>query len=151
MKSQILADFVAELTLDPKTMSAEPKDWCILIVDGASNVKGSGVGVHCRSPDLLGFNAFNNEAEYESLIAGLRLAKMLGARRLKVHSDSQLVVNQVLGEYTVKDTRIEAYLSIVRSLVKHFEKYTIHQISRDLNTQADALATFGSTSEPSIR
>ena len=46
---------------------------------------------------------------------------------------------------------MEAYLSIVRSLVKNFEEHTIQQISRDLNTQVDALATFGYTSEPSLR
>ena len=58
--------------------------------------KGSGVGVFCKSPDgeiieqsfRLGFNALNNEAEYEALIAGLRLAKALGARRLRIYSDS---------------------------------------------------------------
>ena len=36
----------------------------------------------------LGFKASNNEAEYEALMAGLRLAKTLGAHRLKIHSDS---------------------------------------------------------------
>ena len=69
---------------------------------------------------------------------------------MKIHSDSQLVVNQVFGEYTAKDARIEAYLRVVHSLLKNFEEHTIQQISRDLNTQADTLATFGSTSEPNI-
>ena len=57
------------------------------MVDEASNVKGSGVGVYRRSPDgevieqsfRLGFNASNNEAEYEALIAILNLTKTLGA------------------------------------------------------------------------
>ena len=82
------------------------------------------------------------------MIAGLRLAKALEARRLKIHSDSQLIVNQVLGEYIVKDTRMESYINVIRSLVKHFEEYTIQQISRELNTQVDTLAIFGSTSKP---
>ena len=96
-------------------------------------IKGSSVGEYLKSHDgevvkqsfRLGFSASNNEAEYEALIAGLRLAKVLGARRLKVHSDSQLIVNQVLNEYTTKDTRMESYLNIVCSLVKYFEEYTI--------------------------
>ena len=46
---------------------------------------------------------------------------------------------------------MEAYLSVVHSLVKNFEEHRIQQISNDLNTQADALATFASTSEPSLR
>ena len=46
---------------------------------------------------------------------------------------------------------MEAYLCVVRSLVKHFKEYTIQQILRDLNNQVDALVNFGSTSEPSLR
>ena len=87
LKSQIFADFVAELTPDPPTTNIKPEDWWTLMVNEASNVKGSGVGVYCRSLDSeiieqsfrLGFNASNNDAEYEALIAGLRLAKTLGA------------------------------------------------------------------------
>ena len=129
------------------------------MVDGASNVKDSGIGVYCRSTDgevieqffRLRLKASNNEAEYEALIAGLRLAITLGARWLKIHSDLQLVGNQVFGKYTAKDTKMKAYLNVISSLVKHFKKYTIQQVSRDLNTQTDALASFGSSSEPSIR
>ena len=128
------------------------------MVDRASNFKGFGVGVFCKTPDdeiieqsfCLGFDSSNNEAEYEALIARLRLAMALGARRLRIYSDSQLVVNQVLGEHTTKDARMEAYLNVVCSLVQHFEEYLVQQVSRDLNTQVDALASFGSTSEPNL-
>ena len=84
------------------------------MVDGASNVKGLGIVVYLKSTNnevieqsfRLGFKASNNEAECEALIAGLQLAKALGPRMLKVQSDSRLIVNQVLGEYTVKDPRM---------------------------------------------
>ena len=46
-----------------------------------------------------GFQASNNEAEYETLIMGLKLEKELRVCNLKVHSDSQLVVNQVNDSY----------------------------------------------------
>ena len=47
------------------------------------------------------FPAKNNKAEYEAVITGLWLAKHLKAERLKLHSDSQVVVNQIKGEYEV--------------------------------------------------
>ena len=46
---------------------------------------------------------------------------------------------------------MEAYLNVIRLLLQHFEEYSIQQVSRNLNTQTDALASFGSTSEPNLR
>ncbi|KAF8104275.1 hypothetical protein N665_0175s0004 [Sinapis alba] len=78
--------------------------------NGASSNKGSGIGVHLQSPTgklieqsfRLGFAASNNEAEYEALIAGLRLTKVVGAKRLQAFCDSQLVASQYSGDYEVK-------------------------------------------------
>ena len=77
-----------------------PPAW-ILFVDGSSNELGSGAGIVLTNPNGLkleqsvrfGFQASNNEAEYEALLAGLRLARAAGADRLMARSDSQLVVN----------------------------------------------------------
>ncbi|XP_028077759.1 uncharacterized protein LOC114279668 [Camellia sinensis] len=85
-----------------------------LFVDGASNRHGAGLGIVLNSPDglvieqaiTLGFPASNNEAEYEALLAGLRSALRMKATALMVFSDSKLVVNQVSGEYEVKDERM---------------------------------------------
>ncbi|KAF7810681.1 Retrovirus-related Pol polyprotein from transposon 297 family [Senna tora] len=73
--------------------------WTIF-VDGSSGKNGSGVGVTILTPEgiaveqalQLNFKTTNNQAEYEALIAGLRLAKELGAKQATVHSDSQLSV-----------------------------------------------------------
>ncbi|CAL8991543.1 unnamed protein product [Prunus brigantina] len=73
-----------------------------LYVDGSSNRQGSGAGLVLKTPDhttieyaiRFQFRASNNEAEYEALLAGLRLAQHTGAERLLICSDSQLVVNQ---------------------------------------------------------
>lgn len=89
--------------------------------------------------------------KYEALIAGLWLAKALGALRLKVHSDSQLIMNQVLSEYTAKDRWIESYLVVVKSLKAQFDECNIKQVPRSSNTQTDALTSLGSTFEPSTR
>lgn len=85
-------------------MNNEPKHPWTLMVDEASNVKGSVIGVYLKLSNnevikqsfRLGFKVYNNEAEYEALIARLRSTKVIRARRLKVQSDSQLIVNQVL-------------------------------------------------------
>ncbi|MCI04575.1 gag-pol polyprotein, partial [Trifolium medium] len=80
IKSQMLADFVLEMSTPPGENSAQP--WT-LSVDGASNIRGSGAGVVLEDPDgvlieqslRFSFKASNNQAEYEALIAGMKLAK----------------------------------------------------------------------------
>ncbi|XP_048623567.1 uncharacterized protein LOC106413279 [Brassica napus] len=108
-KSQVLADFLIELTPELEQDLILPSVNWILHVDGSSTSKGSGAGVQLQSPtgELIrqsfsfGFAASNNEAEYESLIAGLRLAKAVKAKRISAYCDSQLVVSQYLGDYDV--------------------------------------------------
>lgn len=82
-----------------------------LHVDGVSNNLGAGAGIVLLSLGgtvnettlTIGFTASNNEAEYEALIAGLQLARHLGAEGIKVYSDSQLVVKQLHDDYNIKD------------------------------------------------
>ncbi|GJS50010.1 reverse transcriptase domain-containing protein [Tanacetum coccineum] len=56
------------------------------------------------------FDAINNEAEYEALIAGLRIAKQMGVKNLQANVDSRLVANQVNGTYVTKETDMIHYL-----------------------------------------
>ncbi|MCI51251.1 gag-pol polyprotein, partial [Trifolium medium] len=80
IKSQVLADFVLELTNPPN--ESKPRPWT-LSVDDSSNLRGSGAGVVLEGPDgvlieqslRFAFKASNNQAEYEALIAGMKLAK----------------------------------------------------------------------------
>lgn len=58
----------------------------------------------------LAFKTTNNEAEYEALVVGLSIAKALGATEVEVKTDSQVVVNQVLGVYVAKDKKLKKYL-----------------------------------------
>nr|KYP65356.1 Retrovirus-related Pol polyprotein from transposon 17.6 [Cajanus cajan] len=108
LKAQCLVDFVAELT---PTTAEEPQVWT-LHVDGSSNSKGSGAGIILEGPNPVtlekslkfGFKVTNNQAEYEALLVGLRLARDLGARRVSCNSDSKLMVEQLSGTYQAKDT-----------------------------------------------
>ena len=56
------------------------------------------------------FKATNNEVEYKAVIARLQLCKALEARRVSLKTDSQLVLNQILGEYEVRDANMQKYL-----------------------------------------
>ncbi|XP_013589574.1 PREDICTED: uncharacterized protein LOC106298015 [Brassica oleracea var. oleracea] len=100
-KSQVLADFLIELTPELEQDLVLPCLNWILHVDGSSTNKGSKAGVQLQSPtgELIrqsfsfDFAASNNEAKYESLIAGLHLAKAVKAKRVNAYCDSQLVVS----------------------------------------------------------
>ena len=106
IKGQILVGFVMEFTLaEPVENAQTPTNLLIwkLFIDGATNAQGSGAGLILTSPEGIdiecalrfGFRAFNNEAEYEAVIAGLNLAHSLEIDQLEVCSDSQLVVRQI--------------------------------------------------------
>ncbi|KAJ9544403.1 LOW QUALITY PROTEIN: hypothetical protein OSB04_024110 [Centaurea solstitialis] len=167
IKSQALADFVAEFSPgieEPSydeisnVMIHDNEPWT-MHVDGASNARGSGLGVVLKSSHggnmvysiRCEFKTTNNEAEYEALIAGLDMAYNLGARWLHVRSDSLLVVNQINGEFQAKDSKMISYLKIAKDKIARFDKFSIEQIPRDLNMQADALANLGSAfNEPTL-
>ncbi|KAG7572509.1 Ribonuclease H-like superfamily [Arabidopsis suecica] len=99
---------------------------------------------------LMGYPS-NNEAKYEALLAGLRLALAIGAENIIAYCDSQLVVNQLAGDYEAKAPRMEAYLSAVKKLAGKFKEFELVRIPRGENTSADALAALASTSDPELR
>jgi hypothetical protein len=70
---------------------------------------------------------------------------------LDVFYDSQLVVNQISGEYTAKDEKMVAYLIEARRLLGEFKYVQVDHISRDLNGHADALASLASAVAPELR
>ena len=116
-KAQFLADFLNEYTGQPDKDNLEKPIWT-LHVDGSSTKGGSGAGLVLTGPHgvkilyalKFGFEASNNEAEYEALIAGIRLAKDIGAEKLEVFSDSMLVVQQLNGQYEAKGEGMIQYL-----------------------------------------
>ena len=87
IKGQIFADFVVELSSEATQVEGDDFRW-VLLVDGSSNQQGSGAGVILEGPNgvlieqslRFAFKASNNQAEYEALIAGIFLAKEMGAR-----------------------------------------------------------------------
>nr|AAU44223.1 putative polyprotein [Oryza sativa Japonica Group] len=115
--------------------------------------KGAGAGVTLTSPNgdvlrylvRLDFRATNNMAEYEGLLAGLRVAAGLGIRRLLVLGDSQLVVNQVCKEYRCSDPQMDAYVRQVRRMERHFDGIELRHVPRRDNAVADELSRLASS------
>ncbi|XP_024028291.1 uncharacterized protein LOC112093653 [Morus notabilis] len=123
-----------------------------LYVDGASNVNGCGTGLILISPKndriryalRFAFKVSNNEAEYEALLAGLRLAQELQIENLKIYSDSQLIVNQVREEFQAKGENMALYLQKVKDQLEKFKWHELEQVPRAANMEADCLARMAS-------
>uniref|UniRef100_A0A2N9F3Z1 Uncharacterized protein n=1 Tax=Fagus sylvatica TaxID=28930 RepID=A0A2N9F3Z1_FAGSY len=128
IKAQALADFIAEFTSkdDEPTEDVEQTSRWTVNIDGSSTKDSGGIGVVLKSPEgdtikqvvRLQYPTTNNEAEYEALLAGLKMAKVLGATELDVLSDSQLVVGQVNEDYEAKEGRMQRYLHLIRHQMK---------------------------------
>ncbi|RVW83328.1 Transposon Tf2-12 polyprotein [Vitis vinifera] len=122
----------------PFTKGAET---CLLCQQGIGRCRNqSPTGEHLEQAIRLGFSASNNEAEYEAILSGLDLALALSVSKLRIYSDSQLVVRHVQKEYEAKDSRMARYLAKVRSTLQQFTEWTIEKIKRADNRHADALA-----------
>nr|GEW81678.1 reverse transcriptase domain-containing protein [Tanacetum cinerariifolium] len=125
-----------------------------LFTDGLSCVDGSGAGLILTNSEgveftyalWFQFTPSNNEAEYEALVAGLRIAAQMGVKNVQVNVDSKLVANQVLGTYVAKEDNMIKYLEIVKGLVSGFTTFSISQVPRSKNKKADALSKIASTS-----
>nr|GEY18839.1 reverse transcriptase domain-containing protein [Tanacetum cinerariifolium] len=157
VKGQILADFLVEIPGDvsqaaPAAVTQE-EPWT-LFTDGSSCVDGSGTGLILTNPkgveftytSRFQFTASNNEAEYEALVAGLRIAGRMGVKNVQVNVDSKLVANQVLGTYVAKEDNMIKYLEIVKGLVSGLTTFLISQMPRSKKKKADALSKITSTS-----
>jgi ribonuclease HI len=152
IKSQVLADFVAEwVDTQLPTAPIQPELWTMFF-DGSLMKTGAGAGLlfisplgkHLRYVLRLHFPASNNVAEYEALVNGLRIAIELGVRRLVARCDSQLVIDQVMKNSHCRDPKMEAYCDEVRRLEDKFYGLELNHIARRYNETADELAKIAS-------
>jgi ribonuclease HI len=81
----------------------------------------------------------NNIAEYTALVKALEHARQLGARRVRLFSDSELLVRQMEGEYQVKNEGLRPLFEEAKALRRAFENVTIRHIRRSENSRADRL------------
>ena len=131
------------------TPSRTPADVVVWSDGGARGNPGpAGYGAVVATPDGqvlaeeaegIGW-ATNNVAEYRGVIAGLRRARALGARRVRVRADSLLVVNQQKGLWKVKNADLRPLSEEARRLARGFERVIWEHVHRERNRHADALA-----------
>jgi hypothetical protein len=92
--------------------------------------------------------ASNNEAEYEALLHGIKMAKACGATRLKIFGDSNLVVQQVMNRCDTINDNMMAYKNLYHYLEGMFDGCEVSHVSRNSSEEADNLANIGSQCLP---
>ncbi|XP_020231104.1 uncharacterized protein LOC109811709 [Cajanus cajan] len=149
IKAQCLVDFVNEL----HPYGHFEEQWWTLHVDGSSNCRGSGASVILEGPKGIvleqslrfRFKASNNQAEYEALLAGLRLAEDMGASRVKCLTDSKVMAEQVGDNFQVKNHNMMKYYHAYQKLKTNFQEVSVEHIPREDNTRAGQLARLVAT------
>jgi ribonuclease HI len=122
----------------------------IAYIDGGARGNPGPAGYGVRIEDELGgliteFSGFlgsatNNVAEYNALLAALRYAREHGHRKVRIKSDSELLVKQMRGEYRVKNAGLQPLFLQAQTLAKDLERIVYEHVRREQNKDADRLA-----------
>jgi len=122
----------------------------VAYIDGGArgNPGPAGFGVRIEEPDGMLIEEFaesigvatNNVAEYRALLAALEWASRHGRDQLHVRSDSLLLVQQMLGNYKVKNAGLQPLHAKARLLAREIGHVTFEHVGRSFNAHADRLA-----------
>jgi ribonuclease HI len=122
--------------------------------DGSCSNEGNGVGIIVYS--LVGkihnfsyrleFVCTNNITEFEALLLGIENACNLGCGHLTVFGDFELVVNLVCKIYSPSNKLMKCYTQTVWALILNLLSFNITHVKRELNSMADRLVVFASSS-----
>lgn len=125
-------------------------EWITLQFDGGSrgNPGPAGIGVVVRAADntpLVTLGRFigtatNNVAEYKALITAMEEALKLGAQKIIIRGDSELIIKQMRGEYRVKHPDMKTLYDEAQALLGEFREHRIEHNLRHKNELADKLA-----------
>ncbi|XP_008240624.1 PREDICTED: uncharacterized protein LOC103339121 [Prunus mume] len=160
VKGQALADFLAhhpaqgqeeELEVEIGMARIEKNYWTMYF-DGSSTEVISRAGVVIESPQgqrwqfafQLDFKCTNNQAEYEALIIGLEILKEMKVTRVLVYGDSQLVINQLTGEYQCTSENLTMYYVTALNMADEFSKISFVHVPRAKNHEANEMAQVAS-------
>jgi ribonuclease HI len=154
IKSQVLPDFIAEWTEAQMLELPDLSNTWTIYVDGSKRVSEVGAGVVLVSPQggkmryvlrMRFVNPSNNDAEYEAVLHGMRMAKACGATRIKIHGDSNLIAQQVMKECDMTCANMIAYHAMYDKLEGNFEGCEVTHLGRESNEEADNLANIEAT------
>ncbi len=143
------ADAVTETSAAQPSPPGAEAIMCVWVDGGALGNPGpAGIGAVVTRPDgtvlaeisqYVGW-ATNNMAEYRAVLAGLERARALGARQVRVCAASQLLVQQLRGNWRVKHPALQSLWTEASRLVAAFDQVTFEQVPRERNRHADRLA-----------
>ncbi|KAK8918661.1 hypothetical protein KSP39_PZI021453 [Platanthera zijinensis] len=151
IKAQAMTDFLADYVVEvAEEQLTRPVPWKVM-VDGASGRHSLGVGAILESPQgtrieqtvVVHFPITNNQAEYEAVIAGLRLARELGVHDVEVLTYSMVVASQINWEFEAREPTLQLYLTKAKRIIGTFRTFSIKHVPREENEQADQLAKHG--------
>lgn len=141
---------------EPPTGSGPKPGFYVLFTDGgitAEQAEASGpaaIGVVLKDPKYrdvdqvskgIGWARNHHVAEYKALIEGLELARRHGIDRIRVFLDSALVVNTVNGDWNLEPEHLKDLCTTACVLVKEFADIKMCWVPREMNREADALAS----------
>ncbi|XP_075670313.1 uncharacterized protein LOC142640105 [Castanea sativa] len=163
VKSQAITDLLAqspreeEFPLDDEVpgevaVAKEVRERWVMKFDGSSTTQSGGVGVVLYHEEdevvalsfKLEFSYSNNTAEYKAYLTRLATALKMGVKHLRVIGDSNLVVCQTKGSFSLKQLSLAPYREMAQKMEKKFLTFEIEHTPRSKNRFADALATLGS-------
>ncbi|XP_023883672.1 uncharacterized protein LOC111995960 [Quercus suber] len=163
VKSQAIADLLAQFpgeeefplgdeVLGEVAMAEEVREQWVMKFVGSSTVQSGGVGVvlyHEEDKAIalsfkLEFLCSKNTVEYEAYLTGLATALEMGVKHLRVLSDSNLVVCQTKGSFSLKEPSLASYRAMAQKMEEKFLTFEIEHALRNENRFADALAALGS-------
>ena len=154
MKRHMLTNFLAQHSCievqNPLAKSqgyVQVKPWT-LAFDRSKHRNGVGAGVVITSPKIvdkkfmyrLDVQCSDNQAGYEALIISLKLLRSLDVKTVQIMGYSQLLINQLLGEYKYNNPTLEEYIEEAKELLEHFVDVIISHILRTFNEVANDLA-----------
>src|SRR4051812_30242462 len=139
MKGQIVADFIVDHAVVENCQQYVELPLWKLYFDGSTHKEGTNIGILLISPEGIPTKlkykierplCSNNEAEYEALIAGLEALLELGAIRVEIKGDSELVIKQLTKEYKCIKENLIMYFFIANRLLKKFEYVDMNHVPR---------------------
>ncbi|XP_023900709.1 uncharacterized protein LOC112012564 [Quercus suber] len=133
-------------------MAEETREQWVMKFDGSSTAQSGGVGVvlyHGEDEAValsfkLEFPCSNNTAKYEAYLTGLAMALEMGVKHLRVLGDSNLVVCQANGSFSLKEPNLAPYRAMTQKMEENFSTFKIKRAPRNENRFVDALAALGS-------
>ncbi|GKB29232.1 reverse transcriptase domain-containing protein [Tanacetum coccineum] len=158
IKGQVLADFLSDapdgeaeeeyFQMPEVPPEVDDTEVWTLFTDRAASLKGLGAGLVLIRPSgleytyalRLTFVSTNNEAEYEALLAGLRIARKMKVSSIEVKVDSKLVANQINGAYEATKESMIKYLAKAKEFISEFKTFSIENIPREGNQKPDILS-----------